>query len=132
MIFTVTLLNQSLTWATWGYLDRYPNHGFEPKAITDVSIKANWTCCERTQLMYHSSEGNTSKVKELLETGADPNVQDDNGWTPLNYATYNGHIEIVKLLLDAEVDIRPQDIRLSREGGHEDIENLLLDAIDTE
>jgi ankyrin repeat protein len=36
-----------------------------------------------------------------LDTGADINKADNDGWTPLYIAAYNDHIEIVKLLLNA-------------------------------
>ena len=37
-------------------------------------------------------------IKFLLNTGADKNIQDDNGYTPIQYAAKKGHNDIVDLL----------------------------------
>ena len=43
--------------------------------------------------------GDISKVEAMLKQGIDPNVTDDFGSTGLMVAAYNGHLEIIKLLL---------------------------------
>lgn len=48
----------------------------------------------------------------LLNTGADVKIKDNNGWTPLHAASSNGHLEVVKLLLDNR-----SDIIVANEGG---------------
>ncbi len=48
-----------------------------------------------------SQEGHTEGVKLLLDKGADVNVADSKGNTALIVASFNGHEEIAKLLLDA-------------------------------
>ncbi|KAH0621710.1 hypothetical protein JD844_023301 [Phrynosoma platyrhinos] len=45
------------------------------------------------------SVGDLSSVEHLLKSGADPNVKDYAGWTPLHEACNHGHKEIVELLL---------------------------------
>ena len=35
----------------------------------------------------------------LLYYGADVNYQDPNGWAPIHYAAFNGHCELLKLLI---------------------------------
>ncbi|CAH0020119.1 unnamed protein product [Clonostachys rhizophaga] len=45
----------------------------------------------------------------LLDKGADFITQDNNGWTPLNEASCNGHAEIVKLLLEKGADFTTQN-----------------------
>eukprot|EP00929_Paragymnodinium_shiwhaense_P073863 TRINITY_DN37746_c0_g1_i1.p1 TRINITY_DN37746_c0_g1~~TRINITY_DN37746_c0_g1_i1.p1 ORF type:complete len:521 (-),score=158.47 TRINITY_DN37746_c0_g1_i1:78-1607(-) len=44
--------------------------------------------------------GESEIVELLLENGAHPNSQNDQGRTPIWRATYNGHAEVVKLLLE--------------------------------
>jgi ankyrin repeat protein len=46
-----------------------------------------------------------------LKHGADPNAQNKNGVTPLHTAAYNGHVDIVKLLLEhgADPTVRNKD-----------------------
>ena len=39
-------------------------------------------------------------MRLLLEHGANPNAEDNEGWTPLHLASSDGHTTIVRLLLD--------------------------------
>jgi ankyrin repeat protein len=55
------------------------------------------------------------KVKQLIEAGVDIEDVGDyyenrliNGWTPLQWAVWEGHIKIVKLLIKAGADINSQ------------------------
>jgi hypothetical protein len=67
--------------------------------------------CGRTQLHHCAINGLTSSVKRLLSIrNINVNVKDDySGWTPLHWATYNGHIEIARLLLQNEADVNAKD-----------------------
>jgi hypothetical protein len=49
------------------------------------------------------------KVRELLVAGADPNVPDDDGRTPLFSAVLGGSIGLVGLLLESRADIHARD-----------------------
>ena len=44
-----------------------------------------------------------------MARGADVNVVDGNGDTPLMLATRNGHTDIVKLLVEYQADMNKQD-----------------------
>src|SRR3990167_1677409 len=48
--------------------------------------------------------GNLTRVKQLLAAGADPNIADNHGNTPLHHGSYNGHLEVVKKLLRGSDD----------------------------
>lgn len=65
------------------------------------------------ELITESEKGGQDKVLSLLNEGINPNVQDWYGMTPLHYATQNGHLKIVKILLlnKAEVDLKDYDER---------------------
>lgn len=39
------------------------------------------------------------KTDEIIKMGANINIRDNNGLTPLDFAVYNGNVELVKLLL---------------------------------
>jgi hypothetical protein len=57
--------------------------------------------------------GDAARVSELLKRGANPNVQDKKGWTPLHWAAGRGYAEIVRLLLEygADANARDKDAR---------------------
>ena len=52
---------------------------------------------------------NTEKLKLLLEAGADVNVKNTYGYTPLMKAAFYGKLEVVKLLLESGADIEAKD-----------------------
>ena len=64
----------------------------------------------------------------------DVNVRDEDGTTALCSAAEKGHIEIVKLLLDAKADVTPQDskgrtvLHLTASCGHTEAVKMLLNA----
>ncbi|KAG8192630.1 hypothetical protein JTE90_017194 [Oedothorax gibbosus] len=45
-------------------------------------------------------KGDMTRVRELLDQGAEVNTQDNNGWTPLHEASNHGHLELASLLLE--------------------------------
>ncbi len=62
-------------------------------------------------LIFAASEGHTAIVKLLLEEGANPDIQNNIGWTVLIFAASKGHTAIVKLLLEhgADPNIQEED-----------------------
>lgn len=57
--------------------------------------------------IFNCAEKNSHKrLKELLDSGIDPNVTDyDRGAPPLMYACNKGHIESIELLIDYGADV---------------------------
>lgn len=49
-----------------------------------------------TALMYAAAEGNKDVVENLLDQGADATLEDDDGDTAIDFATDNGHTQIVR------------------------------------
>lgn len=65
---------------------------------------------EMTLLAWAAIKGDEKKVSYLLQNGANPNIQNKDGMTPLMYAASNNHTNIVKCLLDANADPHIGDI----------------------
>ena len=55
-------------------------------------------------LMIASLIGDTSAVVKLLDNGANPNIRDENGRTPLIEAAFGGHSDVVATLLRSGAD----------------------------
>ena len=59
------------------------------------------------------------------------NAKDDNGWTPLHFAVYYGHKEIVELLIAKGAEVNAKDkngwtpLHLAVDGGHTETADLL-------
>ena len=85
-------------------------------------------------LLLAADAQDTNRVKALLADGANPNTTTDNGITVLMGEAYNGHSDIVRLLLDADVTVDAKDengltaLVYAMCGGHIDIMNLLKNA----
>jgi hypothetical protein len=86
------------------------------------------------ELVEAVKSGNNASVRALIESGADINQQDKQGWTPLNWASGKGDLEMVELLLQhgsdpftVGRDLRtPQMIALA--AGQADVVKLLRRA----
>lgn len=64
-----------------------------------------------TLLHYASSLGLTRFVAGLLSRGADPNVVDNNGHTPMHHAAMNGHTHVIHRLRLAGGNHKARSIR---------------------
>jgi uncharacterized protein len=86
------------------------------------------------ELIARAKHGNIQQARELLNSGADINEQDEQGWTPLNWAAARGNSEMVKLLLrhGAQVFRTGRDLRtpamIALAAGHGHTAELLLEA----
>ena len=86
------------------------------------------------QLIDAVKTGQLAKVEEALNAGADLQQQDEQGWTPLNWAAGKGAAEIVSLLLNRGADVfrtgrdqrTPYKIALAAK--HTDVARLLKKA----
>ena len=69
---------------------------------------------EASDISIHDavSLGDVEAIKQHLADGADVNVKDKVGWTPLHLAAFNGHKEIVELLIanGADVNAKSDDV----------------------
>lgn len=61
---------------------------------TNVEIR---TAQDESPLMIASLKGQLEQARKLIDRGADVNK---TGWAPLHYAATNGHLAVMRLLLD--------------------------------
>ena len=70
-------------------------------------------------------------VRQLVEAGADVNVRQRHGWTPLHGAAHEGDVELVAYFLDHGADAAATEdkgrtaLDMARERGHERVAELL-------
>jgi hypothetical protein len=73
------------------------------------------------------------RIKKLLEEGADPNIRDGDGNTPLHFAASKGCAEVARLLLRHGADPNAQDkngetpLHVAAYWGRVDVVRLLLE-----
>ena len=77
-------------------------------------------------------DGDTEKVKSLIQKGVDPNTKSNDGTTALMYAAEVGHYEEAKILLEAGADANAKNdfitaLLLSAAQGHNAVVKLLLE-----
>jgi ankyrin repeat protein len=88
---------------------------------------------EEQDLVTACRTGDISTVQRLLDQGVDVNVN-VKGWAPVTVASFNNHLEIVKLLLDRNAIVdnpnasnRSTALQWASNFGHTDVVKLLLD-----
>ena len=59
-----------------------------------------------TALHFASDSGHLAVVTHLVNAGADVNVTEDDGETPLMLACSGGHLDVVKLLVGRQAAIK--------------------------
>ena len=98
-------------------------------AKIDVRDKVN----NDTALIYGIRDGKFSVAEVLLEAGADPNLTDRRGFTPLHIAVARDDVKIVQSLLDhgAAINVRTQSdgrtpLMIAAAAGFEEMVELLL------
>jgi TonB family protein len=88
---------------------------------------------QRATLMGAITYGQVELVKQLLESGADPNAKDPRGNTLLMVAAGAGHVDLVKLLLahgadiDAAAPMGSTALMFAAFHGHAEVVRVLLD-----
>jgi len=84
-------------------------------------------------LQFYALLCDAERIKKLLEEGADPNIRDGDGNTPLYFAASKGCAEVARLLLEHGADPNAQDkngetpLHVAAFNGHVDVVRLLLE-----
>jgi hypothetical protein len=97
----------------------------KPKEKSPEGIRALFYAIERDNLVY---------AQKVLSMNFDPNLQHDNGYTPLTYAAMKGNVPMVELLVrnGASVSITTREgdtaVELALRYGHAEAADLLKQA----
>jgi len=110
-----------------------------PPANSAAPSRANATAPrlsdQESAMMIAAAEGNTNKVKDLLDKGVNVDTRDPEGnATPLCHAAWFGHADTAQLLINrgADVNAKKSDgasvLTLATERGHKDLVEMLKKA----
>ena len=109
------------------------NTGINPNSNVGSSGKINYTALYKitNQALQTQDEIDYDIIRLFLEKGANPNLADKNGKTPLMNASYKGNLAIVKMLLEFGADPTLKDYKgqsaldMAQKKGHQDVIQLL-------
>lgn len=59
----------------------------------------------RLSIHYAASDNIPEKLRAIISSGEDIDIQDNHGWTALHFAADCGNLEPAKILLDAGADL---------------------------
>ncbi len=119
--------------ASNGYLEFVQlllNHDVDVNAINNVGA----TALHYIALNTESNTNEHSIVELLLSNGADVDIKDGNGDTPLTIASFRGKSDLAKLLIDAGADVSEKNNRdftalmLASQSASIELVKILLDA----
>mmetsp|Transcript_24878 Transcript_24878/g.39964 ORF Transcript_24878/g.39964 Transcript_24878/m.39964 type:complete len:316 (+) Transcript_24878:82-1029(+) len=87
-------------------------------------------------LFLAAKSNDTKKLKALIESKEDPNLEDEDNWTPLHWAVKYRNIEAVELLIEAKTKPNekndygqsPLHLAVEKQGGSYEIAKKLLEA----
>jgi ankyrin repeat protein len=77
-----------------------------------------------------AASGSTQMVKLILHAGANPNVQQEGGYTALHSAAHRNNVEMICALLDAgaDISIRTKDGKTAAEMANPEVAAMLAQA----
>ena len=86
-------------------------------------------------LMEAARDGDAERVRSLLDRGAEVNLAQGDGMTPLHWAAERGHASVADLLISASADVEAKTrigsytpLHLASRGGHSGVVQRLLEA----
>ena len=100
--------------------------------VWDVACTAHAGCAQDVLRLVAWHADHAAVAAYLLDQGgADPNQADNDGTTPLYIASYKGHVEVARLLLDKGADPNQADndgttpLYMASQEGHVEVARLL-------
>lgn len=105
------------------------SHGADIEAVSDNAMQLR-------AIHAAAASGNNEALADLLEAGADPDAEQQNGFVALHACAQNGNAEGLKLLLEHGADARLKSSAgksaadYAHEAGHEELAALLAQALE--
>ena len=81
------------------HLEQYDGYG-KAKEVLNWQDEDFGQCA----LWWLAMHGTLGTLTKLIDAGADVNLSDKDGWTPLSVAAFYGHVDVVKALLASGAD----------------------------
>jgi len=101
--------------------------------FASLTIDKTFAQTTQTKSLHQAAvSGDINRVKELLTKGADINLKNRQGWTPLHAAVWNQKQDIAKLLIEKGADVNVKDrssrtaLQFAADTGQKEIVELLL------
>lgn len=104
------------------------------KKLLASKANANLAADGYTPLMRACLGSRSKTVKQLLQSGADPNLKRKDGQTALHFAARNGSTACVEMLIEAGAHLRPRaygkltPLSYAKRHGHDEIVRQLEEA----
>ncbi|MBL8019502.1 MAG: ankyrin repeat domain-containing protein [Leptospirales bacterium] len=89
----------------------------------------DYGCLKNGVLHQAANKGDAKGLRRHLETNQNIDQPGKGGWTPLDVASYKGHAEIVRILLEAGAHVNARSLQLAQEYGYKEIAELLQAAM---
>jgi uncharacterized protein len=90
------------------FADRIASQLLEP-SVRDAEVDVQADRGGRYPIRYQALQGRTDELARSLAEGADPNVADAAGFTPLHFAAQSLQPQAVRLLIDAGADLEARN-----------------------
>lgn len=81
-----------------------------PKSAGETMDEGSWyrDSIPATDLEYWASLGNLPRVRAVLESNPDMNIKGVGGYTAVHAAAENGHLAMLRLLIERGADLSPR------------------------
>lgn len=63
----------------------------------------------QSDLFWAIDKNNPSQISKLLRKGADPNIPNNEGYTPLMLVTQTGNLELVQIFIEAGANLNARN-----------------------